>query len=141
MSNHLKNQSKKFHLSASTFYHTLGKSKINLNMVGDALFGHHPLDFSAPTVCFDLSRFKKDKLAWKYTNSFICNLLPNILPQKQFSQRVLTEPGVTAVAVPTKHSWKLFTCCLPDNNSIYIAELRAFLLALKHVYCSKEKSF
>ena len=45
------------------------------------------------------------------------------------------------VAVPTKHSWKLLTCCLLDDSSIYIAELQAFLLALKHVYCSKEKSF
>jgi len=138
MSNHLKNQSQKFHLSASAFYHTLEKSKINLNMIGDALsLDITPWLFSAPTVCFDLSRFKKDKLAWKYTNSFICNLFPNILHQKHFSQKVLTEAGVTVVAVPTKCSWKLFTCCLPDN-SIYIAELRAFLLALKHVYCSKE---
>ena len=34
-----------------------------------------------------------------------------------------------------------FTCQLPDNSSVYTAELRAILLALKHVYYSKEKSF
>ena len=33
------------------------------------------------------------------------------------------------------------TCRLSDDNSIYTAELRAILLALKRVYCSKRKSF
>ena len=36
---------------------------------------------------------------------------------------------------------KTFTCRLPDDSSVYTAELRAILLALKHVYYSKEKSF
>ena len=36
---------------------------------------------------------------------------------------------------------KTFTCRLPDDSSIYTAELRAILLALKHVHYSKEKSF
>ena len=36
---------------------------------------------------------------------------------------------------------KNFTCRLPDDSSIYTAELRAILLALSHVYYSKEKSF
>ena len=35
----------------------------------------------------------------------------------------------------------LFTCLLPDDSSIYTAELKAILLALKHVYYSKGKSF
>ena len=35
----------------------------------------------------------------------------------------------------------LFTCRLPDDSSIYTAELRAILLALKHVCYSKGKSF
>ena len=34
-----------------------------------------------------------------------------------------------------------FTCRLPDDSSIYTAELRVILLALKHVHYSKEKSF
>ena len=36
---------------------------------------------------------------------------------------------------------KPFICRLPDDSSIYTVELRAILLALKHVYYSKEKSF
>ena len=45
------------------------------------------------------------------------------------------------MAVSTKRINKSFTCQLPDNNSIYPAELWAILLALKHVYHSKGKSF
>ena len=36
---------------------------------------------------------------------------------------------------------KHFTCRLPDDSSVYTAELRSILLALKHVYYSKGKSF
>ena len=45
------------------------------------------------------------------------------------------------VAVSTKQINKPFTCRLPDDSSIYTTELRAILLALKHVYYSKGKSF
>ena len=45
------------------------------------------------------------------------------------------------VAVSTKQINKPFTCRLPDDSSIYTAELRAILLALRHVYCSKGKAF
>ena len=50
--------------------------------------------------------------------------------------------NITAVtAVSTKHVLKPFTCQLSDDSSTFTAEPRAILLALKHVYCSKEKSF
>ena len=52
-----------------------------------------------------------------------------------------TEEGIAVVAVSTKQINKPFTCQLPDDSSIYTAELQAILLALKHVYCSKEKLF
>ena len=51
-----------------------------------------------------------------------------------------TEEGTAAVAVSTKQINKP-TCRLPDDSSVYTAELWAILLALKHVYCSKRKSF
>ena len=44
------------------------------------------------------------------------------------------------MAVSTKHFRKPLICRLPDDSSRYTAELQAFLLALKHVYCSKEKT-
>ena len=45
------------------------------------------------------------------------------------------------MAVSTKCIHKPFTCWLLDNSSVFTAELQAILLALKHVYCSKQKSF
>ena len=42
---------------------------------------------------------------------------------------------------PQNEFKKTFTCQLPDNSSVYTAELRAILLAHKHVYYSKEKLF
>ena len=58
-----------------------------------------------------------------------------------FTNSYKTEEGVAVAAVSTKRIKKPFTCQLPDNSSRYTAELRAILLALKHVYYSKEKSF
>ena len=53
-----------------------------------------------------------------------------------------TETGVAVASISTKCSRKPLTCHLPDDSSIiYTADLRAILLALKHVYRSKEKSF
>ena len=46
-----------------------------------------------------------------------------------------------AAAVSTKQINKPFTCQLSDDSSIYTAELRAILLALRHVDYSKGKSF
>ena len=45
------------------------------------------------------------------------------------------------MAVSSKRINKPFTCRLPDDSSISTAELRAILLAFKHVYYSKGKSF
>ena len=43
--------------------------------------------------------------------------------------------------VSTKCVHKPFTCQPPDDSSTFTAGPRALHLALKHVYCSKEKSF
>ena len=58
-----------------------------------------------------------------------------------FTDGSKTEERVAAAAVSTKQINKPFTCRLPDDSSIYTAELRAILLAFKHVYYSKGKSF
>ena len=62
------------------------------------------------------------------------------LSEKKFTDGSKTEEGVAGAAVSTKRINKPFTCRLPDDSSIYTAELRAILLALKHVYYSKGKS-
>ena len=51
---------------------------------------------------------------------------------------VLKQDRVAVAAVSTKRINKPFTCQLPDDSSIYI---QAILLALRHVYYSKGKSF
>ena len=61
--------------------------------------------------------------------------------KKKFTNSSETEEGVAAAVVSTKQIKKPFTCQLPDDSSIYTAELRAILLALKHVYYSPKKSF
>ena len=58
-----------------------------------------------------------------------------------FTDGSKSEEGVAVAAVSTKRINKSFTCRLPDDSSIHTAELRAILLALKHVHYSKEKSF
>ena len=84
---------------------------------------------------------KKVQQTQKYINSSIYNLSLNILYQKKIHRRSKTEEGVVAAAVSTKRIKNPFACRLPDGSSVYTAELRAILLALKHVYYSKEKSF
>ena len=54
-----------------------------------------------------------------------------------FTDGSKTEAGVAAAAVSTKYPRKPLTCRL---RSLYTAELRAILLALKRIYCSKRKS-
>ena len=83
---------------------------------------------------------KKMQQTQKYINSSIYNL-EYPLSEKFFTDGSKTEEGVAAAAVSTKRINKPFTCRLPDDSSIYTAELRAILLALKHVYYSEGKSF
>ena len=45
-----------------------------------------------------------------------------------------SKTGRGQTAVSTEHFCKPFTCWLPDNSSVFIAELWAILLAHKHVY-------
>ena len=48
---------------------------------------------------------------------------------------------VAAAAVSSINYKKPYACRLPGDSSFYTAELRAIVLALKHVYHSKQKSF
>ena len=100
-----------------------------------------PWKHSVPAVRFDLTSYKKDT-----TNPEIYKLLYlQLISEYPLSETFFTDgsktEGVAAAAISTKRIQKTFTCRLPDDSSIYTAELRAILLALKHVYHSKEKSF
>ena len=119
------------------------KSKLNLNLVDDApLLDIVPWKLPVPAVRFDLASFKKDTTNPEIYKQLYLQLISEYpLSGKIFTDGSKTEEGVAAAAVSTKRMKKTFTCRLPDDSSVYTAELRAILLALKHVHYSKEKSF
>ena len=121
----------------------LEKSKLNLNLVDDApLLDIVPWKLSVPAVRFDLTSLKKDTTNPEIYKQLCLQLISEyLLSEFFFTNGSKTEEGVAAAAVSTKRINKPFTCRLPDDSSIYTAELRAILLALKHVYYSKGKSF
>ena len=92
-----------------------------------------------------LASLKKIQQTQKYINSSIYNLSLNTLYHKKRrrnSPTVLKQrKELLRRLYPQNELKKPFTCRLPDDSSIYTAELRDILLALKHVYYSKEKSF
>ena len=120
----------------------LEKSKLNLNLVDDApSLDIVPWKLSVPAVCFDLASFKKDTANPEIYKQLCLQLWIPFIRRKKITDGSETEEGVAEVAVSTKWIKKSFTCWLPDDSSVYTAELRAIPLALKHVYYSKEKSF
>ena len=139
--NYLKNRSQRFHLLASAFFPHVKKSKLNLNLVDDATsLDIAPWKLSVPAVRFDLASFKKDSTNPEIYKQLYLQLISEYpLSEKLFTDGSKTKEGVAAAAVSTKRIKKPFICRLPDDSSIYTAELRAILLALKHVYYSKEK--
>ena len=52
-----------------------------------------------------------------------------------------SEDGVAAAGICPQNYEKPYTCRLPNVSSVFTAELRAILLAVRHVYHSQENSF
>ena len=122
----------------------LEKSKLNLNLVDDApSLDIVPWKLSVPAVRFDLASFKKDTTNPEIYKQLYLRLISEYpLSGKKKSPTVLKQrKELLRRLYPQNKLKKPFTCRLPDDSSIYTAELRAILLALKHVYNSKEKSF
>ena len=119
------------------------KSKLDLNLIDDApSLDIAPWKLSAPAVGLDLAKFEKETTNPETHKQFYLQLTSEYPSSETFfTDGSKTEAGVAAASVSTKHPRKSLTCCLPDGNSIYTAELRAILLALKRIYCSKRKSF
>ena len=101
-----------------------------------------PWKLANPNINFHLTAFKKDRTspaAYKQLYLEQCSQYHGC--EKIFTDGSLREEKVAAAAVsdrrlnhPTQHR-------LPDNCSIYSAELKAIILALKRVYQSKRSSF
>ena len=108
----------------------LEKSKLNLNLVDDAtLLDIVPWKLSVPAVRFDLASFKKDTTNPEIYKQLYLQLISEYpLSEKIFTDGSKTEERVAVAAVSTKRMKKTFTCQLPDDSSIYTAELRAILM-------------
>ena len=126
----------------------LEKSKINLDLTEDASFlVMTPWTLSPSTVHFDLAQFKKEDMTTPETTVLPadCFLLSFTERKKQQQKNIAdglkTDEGVAAAAVSTKDIRKLYTCHFPDDSCVYTGELRAIVLALRHIYHSQEKSF
>ena len=120
----------------------LEKSKLNLNLIDDApSLDIVPWKFSVPAVRFDLTSLKKNTTNPEIYKQLYLQLISEYpLSDTNSTGGSETEEGVAAAAISTIF-FIFFTCRLPDDSSIYTAELRAILLAFKHVYYSEEKSF
>ena len=135
-------------VESSTSWHPhsppLGEiSKLKLNPVDDApSLDIVPWKLSVPVVHLDITNFKKDTTNPEIYKQFYLQLISEYpLSEFFFTDGSETEKGVAAAAVSTQRINEPFTCRLPHHSSIYTTELRAILLALRHVYCSKGKSF
>jgi len=101
-----------------------------------------PWKLSAPAVRLDFAKFEKETPNPETYKQFYLQLTSEYSSSEfVFTDGSKTEAGVAAAAVSTKYPRKPLTCRLPDDNSIYTAELRAILLTLKRINCSKRKSF
>ena len=109
---------------------------INLNLTDDAsCLDIAPCTLLAPTVRFDLN-LKKTQPTLKPTNSSIAayyRIFFNIKKIKIKSLSVQQQRKKSLRWLSPLNIRKPFTCRLPDDNSIFTAELRVILLALKHL--------
>ena len=121
----------------------LEKSKLNLNLVDDApSLDIVPWKLSVPAVRFDLASFKKDTTKPEIYKQLYLQLISEYpLSEQIFTGGSKTEEGVAAAAVSTKRIKKPFTCRLPDDSSIYTAELRAILKLSNMFIIPKENLF
>ena len=93
------------------------KSEINLNLIDDASsVDIAPLTLSVPTVCFDLTKFKKRYNQPGNIETVLFTTYFRIsFNGKKFTDGSKTEAGVIAAAVSTKCSRNPLTCCLPTT--------------------------
>ena len=98
---------------------------------------------SVPTVRFDLTQLKKPTQNTMYLiNSPTSQLISEYASShKIFTDVSKTADGIAVAAASSRFYRNLYACRLSGDRAIYTAELRAILLAQKHVYYSKEKSF
>ena len=98
------------------------------------LHGHCPLDpLCTYSPFLSWQNWKKTPLVLKHT------VLSTACLRRNFTHGSKTNAGVAAVHVSTNHLWKLYTCCLHDDSSVYTREIEVILLALWRFYHSQVK--
>ena len=88
-----------------------------------------------PKVRLDLTTFNKDTTDPVAHEQFYLILSRTTLHSK-ITDDSNSDCGTATAAVFSQNHRKLYTCCLSTYSSIYTAELRVTLVALRHVYFS-----
>ena len=121
----------------------LESSGLDLDVIDDtSILDTAPWTLSVPTVCVDLTQFKKEsRNPVTYRQSYLELISDHPSYHNTFTDGSTTNDGVSAAVVSSINYKKPYAYRLPCYSSIYTAELRAILLALKHIYHSKAKYF
>ena len=101
-----------------------------------------PWELKVPEMCFNLAELNKASTNDLIYQSAFQEISGRYKDFKQiFTDGSKTADAVGAASVSGKDFKKVFKDRLPSYSSVYSAELKALLLALKMVYQSKEKKF
>ena len=96
----------------------------------------------SPNINFHLTAFKKDNTsAAVYKQRYLEQCSHYTGFEKIFTDGSLKDDSVAAASVSERRLRRPMQHRLPDGCSIYTAELKAILLALKHIYQSSHTSF
>jgi ribonuclease HI len=122
----------------------LGKAGINPNIVCDdpLLTSTCPWNLVPPVINWSLTKLKKNSTAPQvFKQLFLVESQKYKDFEHIFTDGSLQGEAVAAAAVPPKHTNKTLQHRLPDGCSVYTAELKGILLALKYAYQSKLTKF
>ena len=101
-----------------------------------------PWELKVPEICFTLTELNKsntNELIYQSAFHEVAGKYPDF--KQIFTDGSKTADAVGAASVSGKDFKKVFKDRLPSYSSVYSAELKALLLALKMVYQSKDKQF
>jgi kelch-like protein 2/3 len=122
----------------------LEKANINIDSICDDVLMTDvpPWKLVNPIVNLSLAAFKKDKTSGTvYKQLYLeqCSKYEGF--EKIFTDGSLKDDRAASAAVSNKNFNQPMQLRIPDGSSVYSAELKAILLALKRIYQSKRKSF
>ena len=119
------------------------EADIDIKQIGEVtLCDIPPWNLHEPEVYLELSTYKKSETSAAIYQQHLNELLDTFKYFKCiYTDGSKSEDGKVAAAAVSKQTNQAFKHRLVDHSSIYSAELQAILLALKHIYQSKEDNF